>query len=63
MEIEQPSKIYSPRNMVQIDIQTKKEHTSGDICPECELATLTVELERWGMCRFCASKILFKRTI
>ena len=31
MEIEQPSKSYSPRNLVQIDIQTKKEHTQGDI--------------------------------
>jgi hypothetical protein len=58
MEIEQPSKSYSPRNMVQI-VQTKKEHTtSGDICPECEIVTPTAELEQWQMCRFCAQKIL-----
>ena len=32
-------------------------------CPECEAPTPAVELERWEMCRFCATDILFKRKI
>ena len=40
-----------------------QQHTSGDICPECSIATPTVELERWKMCRFCAQKILWQRKI
>jgi hypothetical protein len=38
-------------------------HTLGDICPECSIATPTVELEQWSMCRFCAQKILWRRLI
>jgi hypothetical protein len=40
-----------------------QQHTSGDICPECSIATPTVELEQWSMCRFCAQKILWRRLI
>lgn len=32
-------------------------------CPKCQIRTPASELERWEMCRFCAQKILFKRTI
>jgi hypothetical protein len=38
-----------------------QQHTQGDICPECEIATPTAELEQWKMCRFCAQKILWRR--
>jgi hypothetical protein len=40
-----------------------QQHTLGDICPECSIATPTVELEQWKMCRFCAQKILWRRLI
>jgi hypothetical protein len=40
-----------------------KDNPRQCACPECELSTPPTELERWGMCRFCATKILFKRTI
>ena len=52
-----------PTQSATIKAYQPQQHTSGDICPECEIATPTAELERWKMCRFCASKILFKRTI
>ena len=59
-------KISSPPDPIQIATiraYQPQQRTQGDICPECEIATPTAELERWKMCRFCASKILFKRTI
>jgi hypothetical protein len=40
-----------------------QQDTSGDICPECSIATPTIELEQWKMCRFCAQKILWRRLI
>jgi hypothetical protein len=40
-----------------------QQHTNGDICPECSIATPTAELEQWKMCRFCAQKILWRRLI
>jgi hypothetical protein len=40
-----------------------QQHTLGDICPECSIATPTAELEQWKMCRFCAQKILWRRLI
>jgi hypothetical protein len=36
-------------------------HTHGKNCPKCKIPTPLDELERWKMCRFCASTILFKR--
>jgi hypothetical protein len=58
--------LSSPPNLTQ-DATPRayqpQQHTSGDICPECEIATPTVELEQWKMCRFCAQKILWRRTI
>jgi hypothetical protein len=40
-----------------------QQQTPADICPECSIATPTVELEQWSMCRFCAQKILWRRLI
>ena len=40
-----------------------RQHTIGDICPECSITTPTAELEQWKMCRFCAQKILWRRLI
>jgi hypothetical protein len=36
-------------------------HHHGRNCPKCKISTPLSELERWEMCRFCATKILFKR--
>ncbi len=36
-------------------------HHHGRNCPKCKIFTPLSELERWEMCRFCATKILFKR--
>jgi hypothetical protein len=36
-------------------------HAHGKNCPKCQISTPLDELERWKMCRFCASTILFKR--
>jgi hypothetical protein len=36
-------------------------HHHGRNCPKCQISTPLSELERWEMCRFCATKILFKR--
>jgi hypothetical protein len=36
-------------------------HVRGNSCPKCEIPTPLEELERWKMCRFCATTILFKR--
>lgn len=53
----EPTPIATPRGY------QPQQQTSGDICPECEIATPTVELEQWKMCRFCAQKILWRRLI
>jgi hypothetical protein len=45
-------------------IATSRHQHSPDIsCPKCQIFTPAVELERWEMCRFCATKIMFKRKI
>lgn len=36
-------------------------HAHGKNCPKCKIPTPLEELERWNMCRFCSSTILFKR--
>jgi hypothetical protein len=39
----------------------QNRHAHGKNCPKCKIPTPLDELERWKMCRFCASTILFKR--
>jgi hypothetical protein len=41
----------------------RHQRSQNSSCPKCEAPTPAVELERWEMCRFCATDILFKRKI
>jgi hypothetical protein len=54
----------SPPEDTQTPIPTSTTNCRqpGD-CPQCGIPTYPNELERWDMCRFCATKILFKRII
>jgi hypothetical protein len=55
--VREPSSISTPPNPLV------KDNAQECDCPTCEVPTPASELERWSMCRFCATKILFKRTI
>jgi hypothetical protein len=39
----------------------QNRHAHGKNCPKCKIPTPLEELERWKVCRFCASTSLFKR--
>jgi hypothetical protein len=65
-EATKPEAMESPPELTPIATPRgyqPQQQTSGDICPECEIATPTVELEQWEMCRFCAQKILWRRLV
>jgi hypothetical protein len=52
-----------PTHHATIRAYQPQQDTQDELCPECSIATPTVELERWQMCRFCAQKILWRRLI
>jgi hypothetical protein len=63
-EIEQPQPDKLPPEVSKPPAKTpeaKNGHTHGKDCPKCKIPTPPEELERWKMCRFCASTHLFKR--
>jgi hypothetical protein len=55
--------VREPRSISTLPNPLVKDNAQECDCPTCELPTPASELERWSMCRFCATKILFKRTI
>jgi hypothetical protein len=62
----QPLQDKSPLEPSKPPVQVKTPsaeigHHHGRDCPKCKISTPLSELERWEMCRFCATKILFKR--
>lgn len=52
-----------PTPTAPIESGHRYQHSQNSSCPECGAPTPVVELERWEMCRFCATDILFKRKI
>jgi hypothetical protein len=56
------SPLEPPKSPAQVKTPSAEiGHHHGRNCPKCKISTPLSELERWEMCRFCATKILFKR--